>query len=199
MTINGDQIKSSLKRVCEALNIAAPELNGLDGRLGDGDLGATLEKCAANVAALLPSQSDEISSIFKSSSLACANASGSSFGTLLAQALLVAAKGSLGKPALSRADIVEILKNTLTALSARGGATLGDKTVLDSLHAVAEQLSIQKDSESLKAGAELAARATLETYKNKRNKIGRARMFAEKSIGMDDPGMVAFLRIVEAL
>jgi dihydroxyacetone kinase-like protein len=29
--------------------------------------------------------------------------------------------------------------------------------------------------------------------------MGRARMFAEKSIGMDDPGMVAVLRMAESL
>ena len=31
------------------------------------------------------------------------------------------------------------------------------------------------------------------------NRIGRARMFAERSIGLDDPGMVAMQRMLQAL
>jgi dihydroxyacetone kinase-like protein len=44
-----------------------------------------------------------------------------------------------------------------------------------------------------------AARAALDAFRDKPNRIGRARMFADKTIGMDDPGMVALLRMVDAL
>ena len=37
-------LHAALTRWCDALEAAAPELNALDGRLGDGDLGATLFK-----------------------------------------------------------------------------------------------------------------------------------------------------------
>jgi dihydroxyacetone kinase-like protein len=44
-----------------------------------------------------------------------------------------------------------------------------------------------------------AASKAIEEFRDKPNRIGRARMFAEKSIGMDDPGMVAVLRMTESL
>ncbi|WP_192871708.1 DAK2 domain-containing protein [Variovorax sp. JS1663] len=44
-----------------------------------------------------------------------------------------------------------------------------------------------------------ASCAALAAFRDKPNRIGRARMFAEKSIGMDDPGMVALQRMVESL
>ena len=78
-------LKSALDRWCAALEAAAPELNALDGRLGDGDLGATLQKCAANVRAAAAGLPDDLAGIFKRCAGACANASGSSFGTLLAE------------------------------------------------------------------------------------------------------------------
>ncbi|WP_148297030.1 DAK2 domain-containing protein [Candidatus Sodalis pierantonius] len=40
---------------------------------------------------------------------------------------------------------------------------------------------------------------TLAAFQQRPNRIGRARMFAERSIGLDDPGQVALLRMVEAL
>jgi phosphoenolpyruvate---glycerone phosphotransferase subunit DhaL len=43
-----------------------------------------------------------------------------------------------------------------------------------------------------------AARA-VDTLRDRPNRIGRARMFAERSIGLEDPGMVAILRMAEAL
>jgi dihydroxyacetone kinase-like protein len=44
-----------------------------------------------------------------------------------------------------------------------------------------------------------AARATLEEFKGKPNKLGRARMFGEGSVGLYDPGQLAMVRILEAL
>ena len=32
----------------------------------------------------------------------------------------------------------------------------------------------------------------MDEFRDKPNKIGRARIFGERTIGMDDPGMVAF-------
>lgn len=191
-------LKNSLQRICTALLQAAPELNALDGRLGDGDLGATLEKCATNVAALLPSMDSDISATFKITALACAKASGSSFGTLLSQALLVAAKESTGSSALSNNDVSAILYHVVKTLSVRGGAMLGDKTVLDPLNAVAHALQTMAIGENMREVAETAAIHTIAAFNDKPNKIGRARMFADRSIGMDDPGMIALLRIIEA-
>ena len=51
-------LHAALARWCDAMEAAAPELNALDGRLGDGDLGATLSKCAGNVRELLAAPPD---------------------------------------------------------------------------------------------------------------------------------------------
>jgi dihydroxyacetone kinase-like protein len=84
-------------------------------------------------------------------------------------------------------------------LSARGGASLGDKTMIDSLQAITQALSKAQPQDDLAALARNAAANAIEEFRNKPNRIGRARMFAEKSVGMDDPGMVAVLRMTESL
>ena len=46
MSYTTSDIQTWLGQCTERMIAAAPELNELDGRLGDGHLGATLEKCA---------------------------------------------------------------------------------------------------------------------------------------------------------
>ncbi|WP_077001226.1 DAK2 domain-containing protein [Variovorax sp. KK3] len=197
--MDATMLKSALGRWSKAMAAAAPELNALDGRLGDGDLGATLEKCAANIDAALPGLPERLDELFKGAAQACAKASGSSFGTLLAVAFLGAAKWVPPRDTLSRADLAALLTQTVQTLSARGGAALGDKTMLDALDAIARAIAAAKDGDDLRATARTAAAGALDAFRDKPNRIGRARMFAEKSMGMDDPGMVAVLRMTEAL
>lgn len=196
--IDADHVKSALARWCDALEAAAPELNRLDGQLGDGDLGTTLQRCAQLVREALPTMGDDLVAVFKACAAASAKASGSSFGTLLAVAFLTAAKNVQG-PSLDRAGVASLLDVIVGVLSARGGATLGDKTMLDSLHAIARALQESSDGADLRAAACDAAAAALETMRARANRIGRARMFADKSVGADDPGMVAVLRMAESL
>lgn len=194
-------LQRAITRCCDALEMGAAEFNALDARLGDGDLGTTLSKCATNLRVVLSQQAPSLQALLKDCAQACAKASGSSFGTLLAVAFMTAAKGVQSRDELDRSGLVQLLDEVGQALSQRGGAVLGDKTMLDSLAAVAQALR-QADIESpqaLKQQARDAAAQALDTFRHQPNRIGRARMFAERSMGLDDPGMVAVQRMVESL
>lgn len=197
--VDAAMLRAALERWSAAMTVAAPELNALDGQLGDGDLGATLEKCAANVQAALPTLTDRLEDLFKGAAQACAKASGSSFGTLLAVAFLGAARWVPPRETLGRADLAALLTHTLQVLSARGGAARGDKTMLDALEAIAQALAAAQEGDDLRAAARNAAASALDAFRDSPNRVGRARMFAQKSVGLDDPGMVAVLRMTEAL
>lgn len=193
------ELKTATGRWCVAMRAAAPELNELDGRLGDADLGATLDKCAVLIEQELLTLPDDLEGAFKKLAQASARASGSSFGTLLTVAFMTAAKKSAGKTSLSRSDTADLLNVVIETLSARGGASLGDKTVLDGLQAICVALQAAADEDGLLPVARDAAQRALDELRDKPNRIGRARMFADRTIGMDDPGMVALLRMVEGL
>ena len=45
----------------------------------------------------------------------------------------------------------------------------------------------------------LSVNDTIEHFRNRQSQVGRARIFGEKSIGLDDPGMLAFKRMFESL
>ena len=191
---------SALPRWCASMHGAAPELNELDGRLGDADLGATLDKCATLVEQALPDMAGmPLDAMLRRCAQACAKASGSSFGTLLAVALMTSAKRCADTQSLDRWALAALLEEIVQTLAARGGASLGDKTVLDSLDAVRQALAEAPADAALRPLACEAAQAALDTLRDQPNRIGRARMFADKTIGMDDPGMVALLRMAQSL
>ncbi len=133
---------------------------------------------------------DDVTGFFRAIGRASAGATGSSLGTLLTTAFLTIAKAGEGKGEIAWSDLGAQLGAARDAMMARGRASLGDKTVLDALDAVAQAIAGLDDPEAIKRAALEAARGTLDAFRDRPCKIGRARMFAEKSIGMDDPGML---------
>lgn len=192
-------LRDALLRWSKAMEQAAPELNRLDSELGDGDLGVTLSKCAQNVRAALPHAPDTAAGILRTASQACAGASGSSFGTLLASGLLTAAKWLEGGKPISVVTLPELLTHVIQKLSALGGASLGDKTMLDALHAIAQGIKCAPTHASLAHVARDAAAQAIQDFRGRPCRMGRARMFADKSAQQNDPGMVAIWRMTESL
>ena len=192
-------LRDAFLRWSLAMEQAAPELNQLDGELGDGDLGVTLSKCAQNVRAALPQAPDTVPGILRAASQACADASGSSFGTLLASGLLTAAKSLDGGQEINASTLHELLTHVIQKLSARGGASLGDKTMLDALHAIAQAIGRAPRKACLATVARDAAEQAIQDFRGRPCRVGRARIFADKSAHLDDPGMVAIWRMTESL
>lgn len=194
--IAAKDLHAALARVAAAMQAGAAELNAADGALGDGDLGITVSRGFAEAAAAeLP---DDLGFAFMECAKAMQRVSSSSYGTLLATAAMAAAKATKGRTEMDVAETPALIEAALAAMMARGKGALGDKTVLDVLDAMARAMRDAPAAELYGRGLS-AARATLEEFKAKPNKLGRARMFGEGSIGLYDPGQLALVRIVEAL
>src|SRR5215208_2216521 len=173
------------------------ELNAADGKLGDGDTGVMLRRVLERLASAADELPDDVGAAFRKLATASAGATGSSLGTLLTTAFLSLAKHAQGQTELPPVTLGAGLAIARDAMLSRGGAALGDKTVVDALDAVARALAgstVAPCEAALSAG-----RSTLTTFNDKPCRIGRARMFGEKSIGIDDPGMLAFVRLLEAV
>lgn len=195
-TLDAADIAAAIGRVAEAMRNAAAELNAADGALGDGDLGVTVSRGFAEMAAApLPA---DLGAAFLDCAKAMQRVSSSSFGTLLATGFMAAAKTCKGRSSIEIAEIAGLVDAALAAMMARGKGQLGDKTVLDVLKAVTEAAEDSPPAD-VYARSLAAARDTLETFKAKPNKLGRARMFGAASVGLYDPGQLAAVRIIEAL
>lgn len=196
MTIDSKVLSSALQRVAAAASAASAELCAADGALGDGDLGITVSEGFAETAkTALP---DDFGLALLEVAKAFQRVSSSSYGTLVATGFMAAAKATKGRIAIEPEEIPALVASARDAMMARGKGALGDKTVLDSLDAIVKAIDGVAAGDMIEKAAE-AARDTVETFKGRPNKLGRARMFADKSIGLADPGQLALQRIVEGL
>ncbi len=194
-----DDLRSLLAKLAEAGEAAHDELNSQDGKLGDGDLGITVARGwreAADGAAELP---EDVGLAFLACSKAFQRVSSSSFGTLVATGLMAAAKACKGRSEVPVSETSALLEGAIEAMLKRGKGALGDKTVIDMLEEIRKATSDVGEPAALLAAADQAADTALEAFRGQPSKLGRARMFGEKSIGLDDPGMLALRRMIDGL
>ena len=176
----------------------------LDAKLGDGDLGVTVTAgCAAvreRLAAEAPSSPAEL---LKLVGKEFGRANPSTLSGLAKAALAAAANALGGRETIGLDDWPPALEAAIAEIRRRGGAELGDKTVLDALDgslkhvraalaAGADGLSIRR---ALKEGAEEAA----ERIVGLPARVGRASWQGERSAGTPDPGAAVWVEVARAV
>jgi len=197
--ISTESIKSGIKRLAQAMEQSADELNTADGLLGDGDLGVTMIRGFRQIIEILDSLPEDIGMAIFQCAKAFTKSSGSSYGTLLATGMMAIAKVKKGQTGIELEEVSGLFDIALEAMQKRGKASLGDKTVLDVIAAVRDASTNQAEEQDLLDSINQAINDTMDQFRNRQSKIGRARIFGEKSIGLDDPGMLAFKRMFESL
>ncbi len=199
MGFTSEHLRRAAVTIADKAEASAEELNGQDAKLGDGDLGITVSKGWREVAMDAEALPEDLGQSF----LACAKAfqrvSSSSFGTLVATAFMSAAKATKGRSEADWGEVSGLLGGARDAMIARGRGSLGDKSLLDAVDAVAAATEGLDDPDKILAAADRATDQALDRFREQPNKLGRARMFGEKSIGLDDPGMLAFRRLLDGL
>lgn len=199
MTLTQIGLIKGLQAISDHMEAVASSLNELDGQLGDGDLGVTMVRGGREVKAVLDDLPPQIGEALMMVAQAFTRVSGSSFGTLVATGLLSAAKATRGRTEVEWSEISQLLAGAYEAMKSRGKAELGNKTVLDAVHAAAEATNGLSDPVAILTAARSAVDQTMDEMRNLPAQIGRARIFAEKSVGMDDPGMRAFKEMLNGL
>ena len=112
---------------------------------------------------------------------------------------MAAAKLTKGRTEAAWSEVPGFLDKAVEAMMARGKASLGDKTVMDAVAGAAKAGDGKDDPAVLLAALRQGTDAALADFRDRPNKIGRARIFAERTVGMDDPGMVAFKVMIDAV
>lgn len=196
MSITIVTLTAAIGRANARMATLEAELNAADAKLGDGDTGAMLARLIGALAAVDLSGETDLGKAFMALARAGAASTGSSLGTLVVTALMTAGKAAAGKTQLPASDLGPLFAAVRDAAMARGKAELGAKTIVDSLDYLARDLA------GGAASADTAISATqraLADFRDRPCTMGRARMFAEKSVGLDDPGMLALAELTRAV
>lgn len=179
----------------------AEELRVLDAALGDGDLGITVsEGATAAHAAItdLPAKAHP-SEILTAAGAAFAGANPSTYAALLGGGIVAAAQQLLDAPRFGSSELSTAVRAVQDRIQERGGAQVGDKTVVDVLSpvlAVLERSAGSTPAQVVSAALD-AARTAVAEGEDQVSQRGRASWVGARSAGHRDPGSVALLRFLE--
>ncbi len=182
---------------------AKDNLNTLDGAIGDGDLGITMTLGFKAIEQQINARPyEDMQALLADCGTAFADHAASTFGALMATMFNRAARVMKGKTTIGPKEGAAILKAAAEGVQKRGGANLGDKTILDALIPAAdafEQASVA--GQPLPACFEAAlnaAQAGAEATMQLRSRAGRAGWLGDRTVGARDPGAAAFVLMLES-
>lgn len=189
-------IADAVRRMHARVGAIRDELNAADRVLGDGDTGMTIASVVDAWVAACAEPGASVGSLLQKLARETRRSSGSSLASVLGMGLMAAGKSAGERSTVDRATIAAMLDAAVTAISERSGATPGDKTVLDTLIAMRDALA--GDMHDAGNAVVQSASAALEMFRTREARIGRARVYGAKSIGHDDPGMLAARLLLRA-
>ncbi len=192
--LNKEVLESIFQKLLSQAKKSYDEFNAADGKIGDGDLGVTILNGLEEINNNKANFKDDLGINFMLCSQAFVKKSGSSFGTLIAFSFMNISKNLKGKTECSHNEIIGIFETSLKTILERGKTKLGDKTIADSFDLIIKKL---KDGQNYSEIFKSATKQALEDFKGKKIKIGRARMFEDKTKDLDDPGMFALNKLTE--
>jgi len=198
------EVELMIRTLAETVVANEAYFSQLDAVVADGDFGYSL---ASGFSAVLAGfdQFDRASvgAFLKKVAMVISSKVGGASGPLWGTAFLRAAAVAGDKQTLEPADVIAMLRAAAGGISQRGGAALGDKTLLDALIPATDALeaALKAPGDGVAAAqraaeeARRAAQATLGMIAKK----GRASYTGERSIGSVDAGAIAIAVIAEAV
>ena len=197
-TISQSQIERAIRTTCATVLRNEHYFADLDGLAGDGDFGTSL----ATGFRQIEKEWDEIpktdigAMLLKISMIVSKHVGGSS-GPIWGTGFMKAAMLTRGKTEIALADLADMLGSAIEGIQARGGAKLGDKTLLDALIPVHERLKAGGDNATALKDAAQAADAAIDETRSLVAHRGRASQVGERSANTPDPGIVAIATILQ--
>ena len=192
--------------VAEALERDEDELGALDAIAGDGDHGQGMRRGAVSgrdEAIGLVDAGAGAATVLSGIGRAWAARAGGTSGALWG-AMLSAASSVLSDDDAPDAQVVaDAVAAACEALIEHGGASVGDKTIVDAIVPFNDRLRSRVGEGAGLAeawsDATRAAQAAADRTADLRPKRGRARPLGERSIGHADPGATSFATVVAAI
>ena len=198
------RVESVIKLIAQTCVDNEKYFSDLDAVAGDGDFGYSLARGFENVIAEWDEYDRSVLSTFiQKVATTMSGRIGGTSGPIWGTAFLRAAISVKDKNDISPADVVAMLRSAVEGIMKRGGASLGDKTLLDALvpltDAIEADLDKGLDGKAVaQHAAEVARTAAEETAKLEAHR-GRASYIGERSIGSPDPGAIAMAVLAERI
>ena len=191
-----------VKQVALSIIDSEPLLTDADRNLGDGDHGLGMERGMKAVIEKIESSSfNQISDVFKSAGMAMMSSMGGASGALFGTLFRNGGKALDGKETLNSDGLKSFLNAANEGVKSRGGASPGDKTMIDALEPAAQEASknISLPLYELISLVSQAADRGKEESKEMIATMGRAKTLGERSLGHPDAGACSVAIILKSM
>ena len=201
--LNAEDTRNMLLYIADKIIASKPSLTDVDSVIGDGDHGIGMAGGMQTAKKKLLNMQGEENAyhLFETAGQAMLMSMGGASGVIFGSLYLAGAKGMDPKGTITADDLAKMEKKSLDAIQERGGAQVGDKTMVDALAPAVDALAANAGKgllEMLKA-AEEAARCGMEDTKKYVAKFGRAKSLLERAIGHQDAGATSVYLIFQGM
>jgi len=196
-----DLVVATIARTCLANE---QYFSDLDSVVGDGDFGYSLARGFEKLESQYPDlQRTDIGTFLRQVGVLLTSRIGGTSGPIWGTGFIRAGTAVGGTVVLQGSDVVLMLRAAIAGIAERGGAELGDKTLLDCLvpmtDDIEQAITAGFSSDEVLNRAALTARAAADATANLVAKRGRAAYTGERSRGSVDAGAVAVAVIIEQI
>ena len=203
-SIDKSRLAGLFARLREVFGAQRAFLIDLDGKVGDSDLGITMNKAFAAAAdSVAANTSDPLGKTLQRAGMVIAKAAPSTMGTLTATGFMRGGKALLDAEAIGTGEMAAFWRAYHDGVVERGKAKPGDKTVVDVLGPIVTSLeSSAAEGVALPEAMRLAAHAAsaaLAATKTMVAQHGKAACFQEKSLGLQDAGATVGFFIIDTM
>ncbi len=203
-TITTPQMLQALDIMCDIIEDEKEYLSELDGAIGDGDHGVNMAKCFREVKKkLAESSAEDVGTLFKDVGMVVLNSVGGAMGALYGTFFLKLSQECAGKSEVNLSDLVTMFQTGEQGVLDIGKASLGDKTLIDTLSPAVRAIEAAEKEGKKLAGAladfEQAAKVGMKSTREMLAKMGRASRLGERTIGHQDAGATSCYFILRSL
>jgi dihydroxyacetone kinase phosphoprotein-dependent L subunit len=198
--ISLDRVVETIDVTCDTVIRNEKYFSDLDGLAGDGDFGTSLATGFRIIKAELPEiDKSSIGAMLLKISMLCSKHVGGSSGPIWGTGFMKSGLQTREKTELTLGDLCDMLGNAIDGIVARGGAQLGDKTLIDALipiHQKIKEMSASDDPAAVLAAIAGEADRAIDTTRSLIAHRGRASQVGERSANTPDPGIVGIATIL---
>lgn len=201
-TLSKDDVKAMLLLVCDRVIAAEPQLSEADRNLGDGDHGLGMQRgMTAAKEKLGAGDVESVEKAFASVGMAMMSSMGGASGAIFGTFFRNGGKALAGKEALDSPGLAAFFQAGVDGVKQRGGAAVGDKTVVDAMEPAAVKAAevASQDLPAAISAIATAAEGGMEASKALVAKFGRAKTLGDACIGFPDAGAMSVTVIINAM
>lgn len=203
--LNNNDLKEIIEELAVVFKKEKDYLNELDSKIGDGDHGLSMSRGFSAIAKYIQKNGPlNITDILVKGGTQFNEITGSTIGILIFSAMRAAGLAVKGKETVDLKDITLMFDEAIKAIIKCGKASIGQKTMLDSLMPSFEFLQ-KKTKEDIKDEIIVIrevinkAHKGAESTKQMESVIGRAKWFKNRSLGVLDPGAHSSYLIIKTI